>query len=122
MLEQVSDDILPRVALSARSMFDPEEERFVGGATPLAFLQAVYCNEGLPLHVRLKAAIAAAPYVHPKLAVTAVIDGGSDFAARLELARARSAKVIEARAEPPKPRPTDLRGPPMVVDRRLRRV
>jgi hypothetical protein len=94
------------------------------GATPLDFLKAVYCNEGLPLHVRLKAAIAAAPYVHPKLAVTAVFDGESDFATRLELACARSAKVIEARAEPePKaaPPPSDLRLPPAVPDRRFRR-
>jgi hypothetical protein len=41
--------------------------------TPLDFLKAVYCNEGLPLHVRMKAAIEAAPYVHPKLSATAVL-------------------------------------------------
>ena len=64
----------------------------------------------------------SAPFVHPKLSMTAVTDDAEDFAARLDRARARSAKVIEARAEP-EPRPlTDLRGPPMVPDRRFRRA
>jgi len=47
--------------------------------SPLEFLEAVYSNEGLPLSARLKAAIEAAQYVHPKLAVTATIESG-DFA------------------------------------------
>jgi hypothetical protein len=34
--------------------------------TPLDFLKAVYCNADLPLSVRLRPAIEAAPYVHPK--------------------------------------------------------
>jgi hypothetical protein len=69
--------------------------------TPLEFLQAVYCNEGLPLSVRLRAAIEAAPFVHPKLAVTAVL-AGDDFASRLDAAIARSAqtKVIDAAPAP----------------------
>jgi hypothetical protein len=71
----------------------------------------------------MKAAIAALPFECPKLAVTAVVEGGSDFATRLELACARSAKVIEARAEATKPAlpPTDLRLAPPVPDRRFRR-
>jgi hypothetical protein len=66
------------------------------GATPLEFLQAVYCNEELPLPTRIKAAIEAAPYVHPKLAVTGLIMG-EDFAQRLEKAieRAQTQKAIE---------------------------
>ena len=36
-----------------------------------------------PLHVRMKAAIAALPYEHPKLAVTAVLNGDNDWAARM---------------------------------------
>jgi hypothetical protein len=57
--------------------------------SPLEFLQAVYSNEGLPLSARLKAAIEAAQYVHPKLAVTATVNAG-DFADQLERAVERS--------------------------------
>jgi hypothetical protein len=32
--------------------------------TPLDFLKAVYLNEALPLHARLKAATEAAKYMH----------------------------------------------------------
>jgi hypothetical protein len=44
---------------------------------------------------RLKASIEAAQYVHPRLAVTAMLNGG--FADQLEKALAKSGKVIEAR-------------------------
>jgi hypothetical protein len=66
-------------------------------------LQAVHCNEELPLPTRIKAAIEAAPYVHPKLAVTGLIMG-EDFAQRLEKAieRAQTQKAIEP------PRVTEL--------------
>src|SRR5262249_6460184 len=63
-------------------------------STPLEFLQAVYCNEGLPISVRMRAAIEAAPFIHPKLSVTAQI-GGEGFAAAMERATRRSAKAIE---------------------------
>jgi hypothetical protein len=72
-----------------------------GWLPPLDFLCALYRDPRQPMQRRMKAAIAAAPFVHPKLSVTAVTDDAEDFAARLERARARSAKVIEARAEPP---------------------
>jgi hypothetical protein len=70
------------------------------GTTPLDFLKAVYMNAKLPLHTRLKAACEAAPYVHPKLAVTAVISG-QDYADRLHRAieRSQSPKLIEAPPE-----------------------
>lgn len=72
--------------------------------TPLEFLEAVYVNPNLPLNTRLRAAIEAAPYKHPKLAVTA--HARFDFAAQLDkeiekcIARSRQplplpAKVIE---------------------------
>jgi hypothetical protein len=64
--------------------------------TPLEFLEAVYSNEELPLTARLKAAIDAAQYVHPKLAVTAMV-GGGDFADQLERAIQASRKIIEAK-------------------------
>lgn len=69
-------------------------------ATPIDFLCAVYRDPRQPMSRRLKAAIEAAPYAHPKLAVTAFIDG-ADFAHRLERAVERSQpKLIEAKAEP----------------------
>ena len=40
--------------------------------TPLEFLEAVYSNEKLPLTVRMRAAIEAAPYKHPKLSAAAI--------------------------------------------------
>jgi hypothetical protein len=60
--------------------------------TPLEFLEEVYsCNE-LPLTTRMRAATAAAPYVHPKLQAIAHIHGGNmgerlDRAARMRDAR-----------------------------------
>ena len=63
-------------------------------STPLEFLQAVYCNEGLPIPVRMRAAIEAAPLVHPKLSVTAQVNG-EDFAAAMERANRSSAKAVE---------------------------
>jgi hypothetical protein len=86
----------------------------------LEFLKAVYSNAEIPLHIRLRAAIAAAPYESPKLAVTVVATANSNFAERLELAYLRSAtvaKVIEA-----KPLVSDVRLPPVSTDRRLRRI
>jgi hypothetical protein len=71
--------------------------------SPLDFLKAVYLNDQLPLSVRMRAAVEAAPYVHPKLDAVAVASmNGSDFAAMLERAilRSREIKQIELRAEP----------------------
>jgi hypothetical protein len=70
--------------------------------TSLDFLQAVYLNEQLPLSVRLRAAVEAAPYEHAKLSAVAVGYMTSDtFAERLDRAIERSnrAKLIEAKAE-----------------------
>jgi hypothetical protein len=67
--------------------------------TPLDFLRAVYCNEGLPLSTRMKAAIEAAPYVHPKLSATAVMSS-EDFGDRLERAILRSLGVRQALPKP----------------------
>jgi hypothetical protein len=55
--------------------------------TALELLQEVYRDPMVPLPVRLRAAVEAAPYEHPKL--TAVALGkftGEDFASRLERA------------------------------------
>jgi hypothetical protein len=59
--------------------------------TPLDFLEAVYCNPNLPLATRLRAAIEAAPYKHPKLSATAIATmDGKSFAEALERAIERS--------------------------------
>jgi hypothetical protein len=56
--------------------------------SPLDFLTAVYLNEELPLSVRMRAAIEAAPYRHPKLSATALLDP-EDFAQKLDRAITR---------------------------------
>jgi hypothetical protein len=80
----------------------------------LELLQAIYRDGELPLQTRLRAAIAAAPFEHPRLSMTAVITGTEDFAKRLELAIARSNTV---RQEAPR-LVSDCRMPPT----RLRRI
>jgi len=66
----------------------------------LQFLQAVYLNESLPLNLRLRAAIEAAPYEHPRMSAVAVgYLTNNTFAERLDRAIEASnrAKVIEGR-------------------------
>jgi hypothetical protein len=78
-------------------------------ATSLDYLQAIYRDPRQPETRRIRCAIAALPFEHPKLAVTAVV-ASDGFGAKLEAARQRSAKVIEGRAEPralPTPTPMD---------------
>jgi hypothetical protein len=70
--------------------FEDDPTAALNGKTSLAFLQAVYCNDGLPLHTRMKAAIAALPYEHPKLAVTLAVQADDSWAAKLQAAIARS--------------------------------
>jgi transposase len=57
------------------------------------FLQAIYCNDGLPLHVRMKAAITALPFEHPKLAVVATL-GASDCASAIERSRQSAPAIV----------------------------
>ncbi len=59
-------------------------------ASPLDFLYAVFRNNDLPLTTRMRAAEAAAPFVHPKLAaVLSASISGDEFGDRLEAARKR---------------------------------
>ena len=71
----------------------------------LGFLRAVYLNPSLPLPIRMRAAEAALPFEKPKLAVTAHIDPGGDWAERLGRAveRSNAARLIEHAPAPPPP-------------------
>jgi hypothetical protein len=66
------------------------------GATSLNLLQAIYRSATIPLTTRMRAAIAAIQFEHPKLAVTANITSG-DFADQLDRAVESSRRVIDAK-------------------------
>ena len=96
----------------------PDDETFevAPNSTPLEFLQAIYRSASQPMQRRVSAAIAAAPYVHPKLAVTAnVQDQG--IAALLE---ARLRRIAEATPKVIENQPAQTVR--TVPDQRLRRV
>jgi hypothetical protein len=99
-------------------MLELEDDQIVlpADATSLTFLQTVYRDHRQSIGLRLRAAIAAAPFEHPRLSMTAVVTGGEDMARRLELAITRSNRVRLVEAQPPLV--TDLRMPPQ----RLRRI
>jgi hypothetical protein len=75
-----------------------EEIAVPANASPLDFLCAVYRDANQPMSRRLRAAIEAAPYAHPKLAVTASIGPDSGLGRRLEIAIERSRMVINGKS------------------------
>jgi hypothetical protein len=81
---------------SVRSIGEDEDDLAVPpDASPVEFLCAIYRDPRQPMHRRLRAAIEAAPFMHPKLMVSASFDGRS-YAAQLEATIARSgARTIE---------------------------
>ena len=85
----------------------------------LAFLQAVYQCSEVSLHARMKAASIAIEYERPRLAVTASIEG-KDFAALLDKAQERAAKV-EAKERTIDVEPVTATPILPVPDRRYRR-
>jgi hypothetical protein len=62
----------------------------------LDFLRQVYRDPTQPITRRVRAAIAALPFEHPKLTVVADVQGHG-FAEGLERAIIRSGKVIEVK-------------------------
>jgi hypothetical protein len=70
----------------------------------LELLQLVYRDPELPLPVRMRAAMAALPFEHPKLAVVAQVDGVG-WAAKLEAAITASGKAVVISARPALPKP-----------------
>ena len=95
-------------------------------ATSLDLLQAVYRNPDVPLSVRMRAAGMAIPYEFPKLSVVASVNDPAAFAERLERAIQRSGVrplMIEHAPQPkPAPEPTNLAGPMVGTDRKMRRL
>jgi hypothetical protein len=88
-------------------------------ADPMQFLRAIYLNKDLPLSQRMRAAIEMMPYMHPKLAVSALVQEG-DFATLLEqrIKRFNEAKMVEH-----KPQVIESKPPmPRVADKRFRRI
>jgi hypothetical protein len=67
--------------------------------TSLTLLQKIYRSSAIPLSTRMRAAIAAIQFEHPKLAVTASIQAG-DFADQLDRAVERSRRVLMIEAKP----------------------
>ena len=82
-------------------------------------------NVELPLSVRMRAAIELLPFSHPKLAVTAMVSE-QDFATVLDrrLKRIEEMKLLEAKPtiDGVEGKPADVRLPPVVPDRRFRRI
>ncbi len=67
-------------------------------ATSLEFLQACYRSPHLPLSTRMRAAIAALQYEHPKLGVQMNLHDDGTWAERLEKAIERSANTYNPKA------------------------
>ena len=88
--------------------------------TPLEFLEAVYRDEELPLSVRMRAAIEAAPYRHHKLTAMAVGHfEGNDFASALERAIIRSQQPVPLLNGPVEELPASELKKPMARYRRF---
>jgi polysaccharide pyruvyl transferase WcaK-like protein len=72
------DAVLDQIEAQQADRFELEPN-----ATSLTLLQKVYRSPAVALTTRMRAAIAALQFEHPKLAVTATINSG-DFADQLD--------------------------------------
>jgi hypothetical protein len=89
---------------------------------PLNFLKAVYMNADLPLSVRMRAAIELMPFMHPKLAVTAVVNE-QNFAELLDRRLKRIAEITNQKTINGNPHEIEVKPPmPRLSDRRYRRM
>src|SRR6267142_1613214 len=90
---------------SLDSLLDQLEERqkvegqiqLSTNATSLDFFQAIYRDPKQPLNTRIRAAQAALPFEHPKLAINTQVDG-NDLAEKLIRAIAASRKVMNSQS------------------------
>jgi hypothetical protein len=112
------DAVLDQIEAQQAIELDPN-------ATSLTLLQKIYRSPTVALPTRMRAAMAALQFEHPKLAVTANVQAG-DFADQLERAVERTRRVLmieeatAVKAIEDKPT-TDVKLKPSVVDRRYRR-
>jgi hypothetical protein len=109
------------------NLFDEKKQQEIeisADGISLDLLRAVYRSNQLPLTTRMRAAIAALPFESPKLAVTAVVSE-QDFATVLDR---RLKRIEEMKANAIEATPVidgekaDVRLPPVVPDRRFRRI
>jgi len=82
--------VLDRIEEQSRVWLEPDENS-------LDLCRKVYRNNTLPLHTRMRAAIAALPHEVPKLGVSINVNDDGSFAAQLDAAirRSNGTKVIE---------------------------
>jgi hypothetical protein len=71
---------------------------FGANGTSLEFLQAIYRSPEQPMIRRMKAAIAALPFEHPRLSATLAVQADDSWAAKLKNAIARSSQAEAYRA------------------------
>ena len=132
---KVEGQTLPNDVDAVLDQIEAQQEIVLApNGTSLDLLKAVYRRSDLPLSTRIRAATAALPHEHPKLAVTAVVNEG-DFADQLERAVERSrmtmieAKPIETNVSASANEPSDTNRPvqtngsgkPTIIDRRYRK-
>ena len=119
-------DGLPKFANIGNERPRLREATFEIGPNGMAvdLLRAVYRNPSVDLSIRMRAAVACLPHELPKLAVTAVI-AENDFATVLDR-RLKRLEEMKAKAIEAKPvingEKVDVRLPPVVPDRRFRRI